>query len=655
MNRAVDEPLLARARDAMDRQAWGEAYGMLSEAARGLDVEGLEVLAEAAYLAGFPEVAVTTWERLYALKRKAGDPEGAAAAAAQVAILMLDAGHYTLSAGWSRKAEELLSAGTQSAVHGMLAVVVAWPAILAGDFDRGMAAARRAVEIGTAVGDAAIRAMGRNAEARILIFRGHLDEGLAILDEAAVSIVSGELEPLATSLLYCSTVCAYQGLAEYDRAEEWTGEMEHWTAHNPSGSFHGFCRVHRAEILKLRGEWQAAETEAEEASAEVRKYAKGELGWPVAELGQVRLRMGNLAGAEEAFLEAYELGWDPNPGLALLRLAQGDAEEAAAIIQDSLDTAPDVASWEAPPNTALRRAPRLAAQVEIALARDDVDTARTAVEELDDIAVAYRSKALKASAAVAEGWLRLAEGDAARAQRRFQDGMHLWTQVGAPYETARARMGLGLGLRASGNEHRALLELRTARTTFERLGAELDVRRAADAAGDREVKPGPRLDRVFMFTDIVQSTNLVELIGDEAWGHLVRWHNDTLAALVRAHQGEVVRTTGDGFFVTFEATESAIECAIAIQRALDDHRHQHGFAPKVRIGLHRAEATREGTDWSGKGVHAAARIGALAEGEEILASLDTARAGGTVTVSDPRTVSLKGIFEPVEVVAVAWR
>src|SRR5919108_1977958 len=545
MNRAVDEPLLARARDAMDRQAWGEAYGMLSEAARGLDVEGLEVLAEAAYLAGFPEVAVTTWERLYALKRKAGDPEGAAAAAAQVAILMLDAGHYTLSAGWSRKAEELLSAGTQSAVHGMLAVVVAWPAILAGDFDRGMAAARRAVEIGTAVGDAAIRAMGRNAEARILIFRGHLDEGLAILDEAAVSIVSGELEPLATSLLYCSTVCAYQGLAEYDRAEEWTGEMEHWTAHNPSGSFHGFCRVHRAEILKLRGEWQAAETEAEEASAEVRKYAKGELGWPVAD----------------------------------------------------------------------------------------------------------RSKALKASAAVAEGWLRLAEGDAARAQRRFQDGMHLWTQVGAPYETARARMGLGLGLRASGNEHRALLELRTARTTFERLGAELDVRRAADAAGDREVKPGPRLDRVFMFTDIVQSTNLVELIGDEAWGHLVRWHNDTLAALVRAHHGEVVRTTGDGFFVTFEATESAIECAIAIQRVLDDHRHQHGFAPKVRIGLHRAEATREGADWSGKGVHAAARIGALAEGEEILASLDTARAGGPVTVSDPRTVSLKGIFEPVEVVA----
>ena len=163
------------------------------------------------------------------------------------------------------------------------------------------------------------------------------------------------------------------------------------------------------------------------------------------------------------------------------------------------------------------------------------------------------------------------------------------------------------------------------------------------------------MEKVFLFTDIVQSTSLAEVLGDEAWGHLVRWHNDTLASIVAAHGGEVVRTTGDGFFVTFDTPVAAIECAVAIQRALEDHRREQGFSPSVRIGLHHAEATREGSDWSGMGVHAAARIGALAEGEEILVSSETAEAAGVHRMSDPRTVSLKGIFEPCEVVAVAWR
>ena len=147
--------------------------------------------------------------------------------------------------------------------------------------------------------------------------------------------------------------------------------------------------------------------------------------------------------------------------------------------------------------------------------------------------------------------------------------MRLWTEVGAPYECAHARMGLGEALRAQGNERQAILEFHAAHSTFERLGAEIDVRRAARAAGDTKPSAGPRMERVFMFTDIVESTNLAEVIGDEAWGHLVRWHNDVLASLVAGHGGEVVRTTGDGFFVTFDDPESAIACAVAIQQALD--------------------------------------------------------------------------------------
>ena len=177
-------------------------------------------------------------------------------------------------------------------------------------------------------------------------------------------------------------------------------------------------------------------------------------------------------------------------------------------------------------------------------------------------------------------------------------------------------MGLGDAFRAHGNERQAVLEFHAAHSTFERLGAQIDIRRAAEAAGDTKPSAGPRMERVFMFTDIVQSTNLAEFIGDEAWGHLVRWHNDLLASVVARYGGEVVRTTGDGFFVTFDDPEAAIACAVGIQRALADHRREQGFSPTVRIGLHRTEATQEGPDWSGKGVHAAARIGALAEGDE---------------------------------------
>ena len=658
MNQPADDSVLDQAREAMDRKAWDEAYALLTEAdhTRGLNLDALATLADTAYLAGHPEEAIDAWERVHAAAVRAGEDERGAGAAEQVATLLLYTGLLAPARGWIQRAESLLADHPDSAVHGRLAVVHAWTAVLAGDLDQALLHARLAVDIGTRLGAPAIRIHGRNAEARILIFLGHLQEGLAVLDETAVAALSGELDPVSTALLYCSTVCAFQGLAEFDRAEEWTIAMDRWCRRHATGGFHGLCRVHRAEILRLRGDWDDAEVEALEASIELRRYSRTDVGWALAELGQIRLRLGNLAGAEEAFLEAYEQGWDPNPGLALLRLAQGDVAAAAGSIRDSLENQPQIASLEAPPNTDLRRAPLLAAEVQIAATADELGTAREAAEDLDRIATSFGTKALRASAATSMGFLLLAEGEAVEAGRRFQEGMHLWTEVGAPYECAQARMGLADAFRANGNERQAVLEFHAAHSTFERLGAETDVRRAAEAAGDAKPSAGPRIERVFMFTDIVQSTTLAEFIGDEAWGHLVRWHNDLLASVVARHGGEVVRTTGDGFFVSFDDPEAAIACAVAIQRVLADHRREQGFSPTVRIGLHQAEATKEGPDWSGKGVHAAARIGALAAGEEILVSSETVQAaGGSVAVSDPRTVSLKGIFEPCEVVAVAWR
>lgn len=162
-----------------------------------------------------------------------------------------------------------------------------------------------------------------------------------------------------------------------------------------------------------------------------------------------------------------------------------------------------------------------------------------------------------------------------------------------------------------------------------------------------------RVVKTFMFTDIVKSTNLLEALGDEAWNQLLRWHDQTLRSLFAAHHGEEVVTTGDGFFVGFESPDAALACAVAIQRTLAEHRAAHGFAPQVRIGVHAADATQVGRNFTGKGVHEAARIAALADGGEILTSTQTATP--QFSVSEPRSVTLKGIAEPMEIVSVDWR
>lgn len=167
-------------------------------------------------------------------------------------------------------------------------------------------------------------------------------------------------------------------------------------------------------------------------------------------------------------------------------------------------------------------------------------------------------------------------------------------------------------------------------------------------------RAGRRVQKTFMFTDIVRSTNLVEALGDEAWNDLLRWHNETLRALFARHHGEEIGSAGDGFFVGFDGPDEAAACAVAIQRKLAEHRKLHGFAPQVRIGIHATGAAQVGNEFRGKGVHEAARIGALAEGGEIVASRATIGGNSAMKVSESRTVTLKGISEPIEVVTIDW-
>ncbi len=440
----------------------------------------LPLLAGVAYAAGQLDVTIEAWERAHAASLHTGDAVAAAEAAVRVAMhLLFDTALLAPVRGWLTRAERLLDGQPETPVHAWLAAVRSYERLLSGDLATASQWARRAVDVGSRH-DPAAAAIGRMGEARSLILRGEVIEGLGLLNEAAVATVSGEIDPLSTGVVYCELVCALQGLGQYDLAEQWTDAMERWHQGQPVGSLHGRCRVHRAEILRLRGDCAEAEQEALLACEELRPYLRRELGWPLTELGRIRLRMGDVQGAEEAFLAAHGAGWDPQPGLALVHLAHGDVARAVASIGDALARPSLVPSKEWPPHTALRRAPLLEAQVDIAIAAGDPESARVAADELGRIAAVFQSSGMAAAATRARGQVLLAEGDASAARRELEAAAQQWTEIGAPYETAMARVDLGHAIRLEGHEERARLEFRAAAAIFERIGARVQAARASD-------------------------------------------------------------------------------------------------------------------------------------------------------------------------------
>jgi tetratricopeptide (TPR) repeat protein len=400
--------VLGRARDAVSRGDWQAAFDLLMKADQDgvLGPADLPLLGEVAYAAGHLDATIEAWERAHAACLQAGDKVAAASASVRLAMhLLFDTALMAPVRAWLARAERLLEGHDESPAHAWLAVVRTYERLLSGDLDGSRHWARRAIEVGANC-DPAACAIGRVAEARLLILDGDVGQGLALLDDAGAAIVSGDLDPLSTGVVYCELVCALQGLALFDVAEEWTETMERWSKTDAIGSLHGRCRVHRAEILRLRGSCNEAEREALGALEELRPYMRREMGWPLNELGRIRLRKGDIDGAEQAFLAAHRAGWDPQPGLALVRLAQGDVAAATSSIRDAIERPMRVPSKELPPNTDLQRAPLLEAQVEIEMAAGNSDRARMAAGELKRIADRFRSKALIAGATLAEGRVR---------------------------------------------------------------------------------------------------------------------------------------------------------------------------------------------------------------------------------------------------------
>lgn len=470
------------ARAALDR---GDFHGALAELEGGPPGEDdaptwHELRAQASYGVGAFDDAVTEWERLHRHHRANGQRTEAARAAAMTAMLLLvDSGLMSTVRGWVRRAERHLDGDVDAPVHALIAAVRTYERFMSGDMEAAGVQAARAVELGELFDVMAAVAIGRTAAGRVALLEGDVEGGLEQLDEVAALLMSGDVDALTTGMMYCELVCAAQGLARPDRAREWTDAMERWCPDRAFGGIQGRCRVHRAELLRLSGPGDAAEREALQACAELRPWMRREFGWPLVELGTIRLRRGDLAGAEEAFLAAGGHGWSVHPGLALVRFEQGDAESAAAMIAAAIANPADAPSKELPPFGDLRLAPLLDAQAEIAAVTHDVDTLIAAADALTDIARRYASPALMASADLAAARAAVMGGDAVSAVARARAAVSEFAALGAGFDVGRARAVLADACELSGDELSARLELSSAQQAYADYGA---VRRAADAA-----------------------------------------------------------------------------------------------------------------------------------------------------------------------------
>ncbi len=662
LSSGLSEPV----RDAVARRAWREVFDTLAAAdAQGtLGPQELELMAQAAWWTGQLPVAIEARERAYGMAVKAGQPALAVMSALNLGHNNMLRNDVTIAAAWLNRAERLLAGMPRNVGHGWLALNRSFHHALSGNSQAALEAATTALDIGEEVGDPDLTAMAMANKGNALISIGEVEAGLALVDEAAVSAVGGELEPQTAGGVSCSGIEACAMLGEWSRAVAWTEAQDRWCRREGIDGFPGMCRLFRSETKQLRGSWLEAEAEARQASVELLGFMPAGAGSAFYRLGEIKRLRGDLQAADDALRSAHAYSIDPEPALSLLELAKGRPDVAAAGIRRALSDPSPTPSWRAPSDSPLYRIPLLRAQVEIALAVNDVKTAREAADELGSIGERFHSTATTAAVASARGAVELAEGDAGEAARSLHRSIDLWGQVVAPYEVARSRALLAEAYVAADAPERAVMELQVARDAFEHVGAIPDLR-AAEARlatlSEGTEAPAPtagaaRVTRTFVFTDIVDSTKLAELVGDESWSKLIRWHDETIRAVVAEHGGEEIKATGDGFFLAFTQPRAAVQAVVAIQRRLAAQRDAQGFAPAIRIGLHTAEATRRGLDYVGTGVNIAARIGAVAEGAEILASEGTvAGLGGSVAVSAARTVNLKGIGEPVEVVSIDWR
>jgi DNA-binding CsgD family transcriptional regulator len=463
------ETALDRGRAFYQGRSWADAFQALSEAngITPLAPADLQLLALSAALTGHDDEFLTTLERLHGLYLEEGAFAAAARAAFWLGFRLMSLGEMGQSAGWMSRVQRLVEReGRECAAQGFLLVAGAFRAIAGGDLAAAYQAAERAAAIGERCQDRDLEAFARQQQGRVLLRQGRLEQGLALLDEAMLAAKAGEVSPVMTGLLYCGAIAGCHHVYAFDRAREWTAALSDWCQAQPQlVSFTGTCLAHRAEILQLGGSWPEAIAEAERATERCRAQEQQVAASALYQQAEIHRLRGDVAAAEAAYRSASQQGLEPQPGLALLRLAQGDQPAAASAIRRVVGATADP----------LERTRYLPAQVEIALAGGDLPEARGACEQLEASAGELRSEVLGAIAAHARGSIRLAEDDPAAALPPLRQAFALWQRIGAPYLAARVRVAVGRACRALGDDEGAGLECQAARELFERLGARPDV------------------------------------------------------------------------------------------------------------------------------------------------------------------------------------
>ena len=472
--------LVERGRAAYAHRAWRDAVEALSDAdaAAPLGAGDLELLATAAYLLGRDDDTVRFLERAMQHHIEDGNDARAAYCACWIGLNLADRRELGPASGWFARAQRLVERHDGDCVEeGWVLLPAMLQQSAGGDAGGAHAIAVATAAIAERFGDADLLALATMGQGLSLIEQGEIEAGLRKLDEAMVAVTAGEVSPLVTGLVYCGLITGCHQVYELRRAHEWTTALTRWCDEQPDlVVYTGECLVHRAEVMQHHGRWREALDEAERAWArcapriEANRSSAAQAWYRQAEVHRL---LGDAAAAEAAYREASGLGWEPQPGLALLRLAQGDVGAAAASIRRALGETSEPA----------RRAGLLPACAEIMLAVGELEEARNASRELEEIASSHPSDMLAAMVAQARGAVLLAGGDAWAALVSLRHACRVWQELGAPYEAARARVLIGLACRELGDRDAGEMELDAARAVFAELGAAADLA-ALDAPAD---------------------------------------------------------------------------------------------------------------------------------------------------------------------------
>jgi DNA-binding CsgD family transcriptional regulator len=438
-----------------------------------LEPADLERLAAAAYLVGEDAHAATNWTRAHHDLIDQGDVERAARWGFWLSLYMLLSGEMAQATGWLARSQRLLKDREEACVEeGYGLIVTGLLAMGTGNTESAGASFEQAVALAERFGDPDLLALGLLGLGQSLIQSHNSAEGVARLDEAMVAVTAGEVSPVLAGIVYCAVILTCQRIFDLGRAREWTKRLDSWCASQPDlVPYRGQCLVHRSEILQLEGDWSEALAEVMKARDHLAERSDAVVGRACYQQGELHRLRGEFAQADEMYREAGRYGCEPQPGMSLLRLAEGKLDAAAALSRGVADSAGSRqgsgAGWP--------RAKLIGPYVEILIAAGDLDTARAAADELTQIATAFDAPFLLATSAQATGAVLLAEGKMKAALALLREAWAIWQQLETPYESARVRVLIGRVCQRLGDRETAHMHFHAARSVFEPLGAAPDL------------------------------------------------------------------------------------------------------------------------------------------------------------------------------------